>query len=101
MKIINNSLEHSYETEKGSLLWWESNLKPLICQMSALKLYSKAIGLLSKGYLPISLLPPSKLEKILKEVRIAIAKSNKDYDLVLTRLYLYYDMKLVMFGIDN
>ena len=28
-------------------------------------------------------------------------KTNKDYDLVLTRLYLYYDMKLVMFGIDN
>ena len=47
-----------------------------------LKLYSKAIRVLSKGYLPISLLPPSKLEKILKEVRIAIAKSNKDYDLV-------------------
>ena len=66
-----------------------------------LKLYSRAIGVLSKGYLPISLLPPSKLEKILKEVRIAIAKSNKDYDLVLTRLYLYYDMKLVKFGIDN
>ena len=66
-----------------------------------LKLYSKAIRVLSKGYLPISLQPPSKLEKILKEVRIAIAKSNKDYDLVLTRLYLYYDMKLVTFGIDN
>ena len=31
-----------------------------------LKLYSKAIRALSKGYLPISLLPPSKLEKILK-----------------------------------
>ena len=46
-----------------------------------LKLYSKAIRVLSKGYLPISLLPSSKLEKILKEVRIAIAKSNKDYDL--------------------
>ena len=66
-----------------------------------LKLYSKVIRVLSKGYLPISLLPPSKLEKILKEVRIAIAKSNKDYDLVLTRLYLYYDMKLVTFRIDN
>ena len=66
-----------------------------------LKLYSKAIRVLSKGYLPISLLPPSKLEKILREVRIAITKSNKDYDLVLMRLYLYYDMKLVMFGIDN
>ena len=66
-----------------------------------LKLYSRAIRVLSKGYLPISLLPPSKLEKILREVRIAIAKFNKDYDLVLTRLYLYYDMKLVTFGIDN
>ena len=66
-----------------------------------IKLYSKAIRVLSKGYLPISPLPPSKLGKILKEVRIAIAKSNKDYDLVLTRLYLYYDMKLVTFGIDN
>ena len=66
-----------------------------------LKLYSRAIRVLSKGYLPISLLPPSKLEKILNEVRIAIAKSNKDYDLVLTRLHLYYDMKLVTFGIDN
>ena len=66
-----------------------------------LKLYSRAIRVLSKGYLPISLLPPSKLEKILNEVRVAIAKSNKDYDLVLTRLYLYYDMKLVTFGIDN
>ena len=66
-----------------------------------LKLYSRAIRVLSKGYLPISLLPPSKLEKTLNEVRIAIAKSNKNYDLVLTRLYLYYDMKLVIFGIDN
>ena len=66
-----------------------------------LKLYSRGIRVLLKGYLPISLLPPSKLEKILSEVRIAITKSNKDYDLVLTRLYLYYDMKLVTFGIDN
>ena len=66
-----------------------------------LKLYSKAIRVLSKGYLPISLLPPSKLEKIPREVRIPIAKSNKDYNLLLTRLHLYYDMKLVTFGIDN
>ena len=66
-----------------------------------LKLYSRAVRVLSKGYLPISLLPPSKLVKILKEVRIAIAKSNQDYNLVVTRLYLYYDMKLVTSGIDN
>ena len=32
-----------------------------------LKLYSKVIRVLSKGYLPISLLPPSKQEKILRE----------------------------------
>ena len=47
------------------------------------------------------LLPPSRLESILKEVREAMTKSNKDYDLVLTRLYPYYDMKLVTFGIDK
>ena len=69
--------------------------------LEELKLYSRSIRILSKGYLPISLLPPSKLEKILNEVKIAIMKSNKDYDLVLTRLYLYYDMKLVTFGIDS
>ena len=52
--------------------------------LEELKLYSRAIRILSKGYLLISLLPPSKLEKILSEVRIAITKSNKDYDLVFT-----------------
>ena len=41
-----------------------------------LKLYSKAIRVLSKGYLSISLLLPSKLEKIFKEVRRAIPKSK-------------------------
>ena len=59
-----------------------------------LKTYSKSIRILSKGYLPIYLLPPSKLEGILNEVRKAITKCNKDFDLVLTRLCLYYDMKL-------
>ena len=42
-----------------------------------IKLYSKAIRVLSKWYLPISLLLPSKLEKILKEVRIAIENQTK------------------------
>ena len=27
--------------------------------------------------------------------------NNRDYDLVIKRLYLYYDMKLVTFGIDD
>ena len=28
-------------------------------------------------------------------------KENKDYDVLIKRLYLYYDMKLVTFGIDD
>ena len=66
-----------------------------------LKSYSKAIRILSKGYLPISLIPPSKLEAILVQVKAALTKTNKDYDLVINRLYLYYNVKLVRFGIDN
>ena len=69
--------------------------------IAQLKTYFKAIPILSKGYLPISLLSPSKLKAILNEVRVALDKKNKDYDLVLSRLYLYYNMELVTFGIDN
>ena len=63
--------------------------------INELKTYSQAIHILSKGYLPISLIPPSKLEAILQQVKTALAKTNKNYDLV------YYDMKLVTFGIDQ
>ena len=62
--------------------------------------YSLAIRVLSKGYLPINLITPPKLEAILQQVQLAITKSNQDYEIVLNRLYLYYDMKLVTFGID-
>ena len=67
--------------------------------INELRSYSKAIRILSKGYLPISLITPSKLQAIL-QVQAAITKSNWDYEIVLNRLYLYYDMKLVTFGID-
>ena len=66
-----------------------------------LRSYMKAIIILSKGYLPITLITPSKLEAILKQAQIAIAKTNQVYELVLNRLYLYYDMNLVTFGIDS
>ena len=68
--------------------------------IAELRSYLKAIRILSKRYLPITLITP-KLEAILKQVQIAIAKTNQDYELGLNRLYLYYDMKLVMFGIDS
>ena len=68
--------------------------------INELKSYSRAIRILSKGYLPITLIMPSKLGAILQQVQLAIAKTNQDYEIILNRLYLYYDMKLVMFGID-
>ena len=69
--------------------------------IAELRSYLKAIRILSKGYLPITLITPSKLEAILKQVLIPIAKTNQDYELVLNRLYLYNDMKLVTFIIYN
>ena len=64
-------------------------------------MYAKAIRVLSNGYLPISLLPPSKLQEILGEVKKAIQIKNPDYDIVIKGLHLFYDMKLVTFGIDE
>ena len=69
--------------------------------LNQLKQYSQVIRVLSKGYLPITLLSPSKLDVILQKVREAVQIKNRDYDLVIKRLYLYYDMKLVTFGIDD
>ena len=48
--------------------------------INQLKMYSKAIRILLKGYLPISLLLPSKLNKILQEVKVALQITNGDYD---------------------
>ena len=59
------------------------------------------IRILSKGYLALSLLLPSKLVKILHEVKQVLLKTNKNYGLVIKGMYKYYNMKLVMFGIDQ
>ena len=60
-----------------------------------------AIRILAKGYLPISLFTPLKLKEILNVVRNTVRKTNPDYDLVIKRQYVYYDMNLVTFGIDR
>ena len=72
--------------------------KELITQ---LKLYVSAIRILAKGYLPTTLITPSKLQEILAEVTKSLQQTNPDYALVLDRLHLYYDMQLVTFGIDR
>ena len=69
--------------------------------VNLLKEYSQAIRILSKGYLPILLLSPSKLVKIQHKVKQVLLKTNKNYGLVIKGIYKYYDMKLVMFGIDQ
>ena len=102
-QLVNSNNEYSYAIDSMLFL---TTIKEIYVRMYErfiveLKLYSKAIRVLSKGYLPISVMPPSKLEAILEQVKLVLVKTNKDYDLVLTRLYLYYDMKLVTFGIDN
>ena len=69
--------------------------------ITQLYIYASAIRILAKGYLPISLVTPSKLREILNEVTIATWTTNSDYDLVTDRLCLYYDMQSVTFGINK
>ena len=64
-------------------------------------MYSQVIRVLSKGYLSISLLTPLNLNTILLEVKDTLQANSRDYDLVIKGLYLYHDMKLVTFVIDD
>ena len=43
---------------------------------------------------------PYKLQEILNSANETLTKSNPDYDIVIKR-HLYYDMKLVTFGIEK
>ena len=69
--------------------------------ISQLQSYVSAIRVLAEGYLPTTLLTPSKLQGILAEVKKSLQHTNPDYPLVLERLHLYYNMQLVTFGIDK
>ena len=69
--------------------------------ITKLCIYATSIRILAKGYLPISLITPSKSRGILNDIKTAIRKTNPDCDLVIDRLHLYYDMQLVIFGIDE
>ena len=102
-QLMNSNNEYSYTTDSVLFLTKikEKYVRVYEKFITELKAYSKVIRLLSKGYLPITLISLLKLEVILEQVKIVLSKTNKDYDLVFTRLYLYYDMKLVMFGIDS
>ena len=47
------------------------------------------------------MITPSKSREILSDVKTAIRKTDPNYDLVIDRLHLYYDMQLVTFGINR
>ena len=55
--------------------------------ITQLWIYVSAIRILAKGYLPNTLLTPSKLQEILKNVTIALQATNPEYDLAIDRLH--------------
>ena len=59
------------------------------------------LRVLAKEYLPNTLITPVKLKEILNDVRKTLRTTNPYYDIVIGRLYLYYNMQLVTFGIDK
>ena len=69
--------------------------------ISQLHIYTKVVRILARGYLPISLITPLKLQEILNLVKVMLTKTNPDYDIVIKRSHLYYHMKLVTFGRDK
>ena len=85
---MNDWLKHRLEDVSGSEFDYSMNaalflttVKEKYVRMyekftNELRSYLKAIRILSKGYLPITLITPSKLKEILHQVQLAITKSE-------------------------
>ena len=69
--------------------------------ISQLCIYAKAVRILVKGYLPISLIKPLNLQEVIDSVKETLIKTNSDYEIVIKRLHLYYNMKLFILSIDK
>ena len=69
--------------------------------ITQLQIYTSAIRILAKCFLPNTLVTPSKLEQILRNVKTALKATNPECDLLIDRLHLYYDMQLVTFCTDK
>ena len=69
--------------------------------ITQLHTYVSAIRILAKGNLLNTMINPGKLHKSLTEVKKSLHVTNPDYNLVIDRLHLYYDMQLVTLGIDK
>ena len=66
-----------------------------------LKMVIRSIGILSKGYLPPHLFPPSLLANISSSAIKMVKSNNPDYVLATEHVLDYYDMPLVTFGRDE
>ena len=69
--------------------------------VTEVKLLLGSIAILSKGYLPPQLFPPTTLVDISQRAITMIKQRNPDYVLALPRITDYYDMRLVTFGLDD
>ena len=69
--------------------------------VTGLKLLLRSIAILSKGYLPPQLFPPTTLVDISQRAIAMIKSKNPDYVLALPHITDYYDMRLVTFGLDD
>ena len=69
--------------------------------VTELKALLKSISILSRGYLPAYLFPPSTLKQLSEQAINMIREQNPDYVLALPHITDYYDMRLVTFGLDE
>ena len=63
--------------------------------------FLSAVEVLSKGYLPASLFPPSTLHRITSNALQMVQKKNPDYVLTIKHVTEYYDMKMVTSGVND
>ena len=66
-----------------------------------MRLLLRTITILSKGYLPPQMFPPTTLVKTSQKAIAMMKEKNPDYVLALPYINDYYDMRLVTFGIDD
>ena len=104
--------QFSHANSIGRLLFAHKlNIYLTSVQETQLKLYDElervlreflsAVRILSKGYLPASLFPPTILCRITSNALQMVQKKNPDYVLTIKHVTEYYDMKMVTFGIND
>ena len=110
--------DHSVATQQflhansiGRLLFAHKlNIYLMSVQETQLRLYElervlreflSAVRILSKGYLPASLFPPTILHRITSNALQMVQKKNPDYVLTIKHVTEYYDMKMVTFGVND